>query len=549
MTGGLAAQELTRSGLKVLVLERGRPNDENEHRGTDNIEPWHLPYGGLAPREIYRTQYSVQSTNAAFDETTRRMWVNDLENPYCDEPDRPFHWLRADIVGGRSMLWYGQAYRMCERDFTANKDDGHGIDWPIRYHDLAPWYDYVERMIGVSGNDDGLATLPAGRYLPPMEMNAVEKHAKHRIEAAFPTRRLIIGRTAIRTRNGGERGACVYCHPCHHGCPTGAHFNSLSATLPAARRTGLLTLRANSVVERLVWDEAAGRVSGVQAIDSVTKEHTTYEGHLVFLCASAIASTQILLNSATEAAPRGLGNRSGTLGHYLMDHPTFGGAFGIIPGFESSYYFGHRPNCVYMPRFRNVDGSNDAGFLRGYGLQGHAKRMDWREAYRHTPGFGAALKASLIRPGPWIIGLRGYGECLPYRDNRITLSRSRTDRFGIPQVEFHFSFRENERLQGDDIVAQARAMLEAAGAVNIVATMQDSVGGDGIHEMGTACMGRDPRTSVLNAFNQSHDVSNLFVTDGACMPSSSCVNPALTFMTLTARAVHYAVARFRADAV
>ena len=548
MTGGLAAQELTRSGLKVLVLERGRSIDENERRDA-RIKPWELPYGGLAPRELYRTQYAVQSTNASFDETTRELWANDAENPYCHEPDRPFHWLRADVVGGRSLLWYGQAYRMCELDFTANKDDRHGIDWPIRYKDLAPWYDYVERMIGVNGNDDGVAALPSGRYLPAMEMNAVEKHAKQRIEAAFPERRLIIGRTAIRTRSEGERGACVYCGPCHQGCPTGAHFNSLSATLPAAQRTGLLMLRANSVVERLICDEDAGRVVGVHAIDTVTKERTTYEGHLVFLCASAVASTQILLNSATESAPRGLANRSGNLGHYLMDHPTFGGAFGIVPGFEHNYYFGHRPNCVYMPRFRNIDGSDDAGFLRGYGFQGHAKRMDWREAYRYTPGFGAGLKASLIRPGPWTIGLRGYGECLPYRDNRITLSRNRTDRFGIPQVEFHFSFRENERLQGEDIGAQARTMLEAAGAVNIVTTKQDSVGGDGIHEMGTACMGRDPRTSVLNAFNQSHDVPNLFVTDGACMPSGSCVNPALTFMALTARAVHYAVAQFRAGAV
>lgn len=547
MTGGLAAQELTRSGLKVLVLERGRAVDGDAHRGAADLKPWQLPYGGLAPRALYRSQYAVQSTNASFDETTRSLWLNDLENPYDHAPGQPFHWLQANVVGGRSLLWYGQSYRMSEQDFTANRTDGHGIDWPIRYRDLAPWYDYVEQMIGISGNDDGVAALPAGHYLPAMEMNAVEKHAKQRIEAAFPDRKMIIGRTAIRTRGDGERGACVYCRPCQRGCPTGAHFNSLSATLPAARRTGLLTLRADTLVERLVCDDAASRVTGVQAIDTVTNERTVYEARMVFLCASAVASTQILLNSATEAAPRGLGNRSGNLGHYLMDHPTFGGAVGVVPGFEQSYYYGHRPNCVYVPRFRNLDGGDDdVGFLRGYGLQGHAQRMGWRDAYRHIPGFGAEFKAALIRPGPWTIGLRGFGECLPYRDNRITLSRNRTDRFGIPQVEFHFSFRDNERRQGEDIVAQARALLEAAGAVNIVTTPQNSIGGDGIHEMGTACMGNDPRTSVLNAFNQSHDVPNLFVTDGAGMSSASCVNPALTFMALTARAAHYAVAQFRA---
>lgn len=550
ITGGWAAKELTQSGLKVLVLERGRDIDVRRHQSRENAEPWQQPYAGRPSRELCRDEYAVQSTNATFSENTRHLWNNDRDNPYAYSAGTPFHWLRADVVGGRSLLWYGLALRMCEQDFEANRQDGHGIDWPIRYRDLAPWYDHVEDFVGISGEDDGIAILPAGPdYLPPMPMNAVEKHVKAKIESRFPERRLIVGRAAIRTRADDRRGACIHCGPCTAGCPTGAHFNSLNSTLPAARATGLLTLRADSVAERLIYDPHSRRVSGVQVVDAATRARTIYTARMVFLCASAIASTQILLNSACEAAPHGLGNSSGTLGHYLMDHPTFGGAIGLVQGFDDRYYRGYRPNSVYMPRFRNVGRQEDVGFVRGYGLQGHARRLGWRDGAWNNPGFGAAFKDALAKPGPWMMGLRGYSECLPYRDNRIALSRRETDRFGIPLVEFHFSFRDNERRQGEDLVAQAKTMLEAAGATDIRTFEQDSIGGDGIHEMGTACMGRDPQASVLNAFNQSHDVPNLFVTDGACMSSSSCVNPALTFMALTARAAHYAVAQLRAGLI
>lgn len=545
ITGGWVAMELTRCGLKVLVLERGRDVDAQARRQRHGAEPWAQPHGGRPLRDLYRQHYPVQSTNGSFGESTRGLWNNDRDNPYAFDEGTPFHWLRADAVGGRSLLWYGLALQMCEQDFEANRRDGHGIDWPIRYADIAPWYAHVERIAGVSGDNDGVDILPDGPFLPPMAMNVVERHAKAKIEARYPDRRMIIGRVAIRTRANETQGACIHCGPCAPGCPTGAHFNSVDVTLPAALATGLLTLRANALVDRLVHDDALGRVTGVETIDTGTRERTTYRGRMVFLCASAIASTQILLNSACDAAPNGLGNRSGLLGHYLTDHPTFGGAVGLMPGFEDRYYVGYRPNSIYIPRFRNVGRQEDVGFLRGYGLQGHARRLGWRDGAAQTPGFGAGWKDALARPGPWLMGLRGYSECLPYRDNRMELSR-RTDRFGIPQVRFQFSFRENERRQGEDLVAEARAMLEVAGATDIRTFPQNSIGGDGIHEMGGACMGRDPEGSVLNGFNQCHDVPNLFVADGACMASGSCVNPALTFMALAARASHYAVAQLRA---
>ncbi|GIX31296.1 MAG: GMC family oxidoreductase [Porticoccaceae bacterium] len=542
ITGGFAAKELTERGLKVLVLERGRMVEHGRDYVGEHLPPWRIPYRGLPLRELYARDYPVQSTLYAFDETTRHYFVNDRENPY-EEGSGKFLWYRADVVGGKSLLWGRQTYRFSDLDFEANQRDGHGIDWPIRYADLAPWYDHVERFIGVSGSQEGIPHLPDGQFLPPMELNVMEKTFKARVEAAFPERRVIIGRCAVLTVPHNGRGACHYCGPCQRGCSVGAYFSSQSSTLPAAARTGNLTLLPNSVVTRIDYDAKARRATGVQAVDARTGERRSYTARLIFLCAGTVATTQLLLASRSAAFPRGLANSSGALGHYLMDH-TFGtGAVGIFADHPDKVVFGNRPNGLYIPRFRNLAGDEGLGFVRGYGYQGGALRMGWQGLSRQVPGFGAEFKAALRRPGPWMVYLSGFGECLPRRENRIELHPRKKDRFGLPLPVFHFQWSENERALMRDVEAQARLMLERAGAKSVQSWLHESAGGEAIHEMGTARMGDDPRQAVLNRYNQAHDVPNLFVTDGAAMTSSSCVNPSLTYMALTARAADYAARR------
>ena len=541
ITGGWAAKELTEKGLTVLMLERGRMVEHGKDYIWEHRPSWELPFRGKPLRELYKKDYFVQSRFFTFDETSRPFYNNDRLNPYIHDPQQ-FNWIRADVVGGRSLLWGRQCYRWSDLDFAANKRDGHGNDWPIRYQDLAPWYSHVEEFAGISGQAEGLPQLPDSDFLPPMEMNVAERHVKARLEAAFPGRIMTIGRTATLTRPHKGRGACHYCGPCDRGCSVGAYFSTQSATLPAARRTGRLSLKADSVVESIDYDPASRRASAVRVVDTKTRARTAYTSRLVFLCASAVASAQILLNSRSDAFPQGLANSSGVLGRYLMDHTIAVGAQGIFPGLhEDKVAFGQRPNGTYIPRFRNLDGQDeDADFLRGYGYQGQAMRPGWQERARQVPGFGAGFKQALRQPGPWRMLLGGFGECLPYKDNRMSLHPRQKDRFGIPQVRFAFSHRQNEKKMRQDIMAQAAAMLKASGAVQVQTFNQESVGGDAIHEMGTARMGRDPKDSVLNGWCQAHDVPNLFVTDGACMASSSCVNPSLTYMALTARAADYA---------
>ncbi|HEX6999005.1 MAG TPA: GMC family oxidoreductase [Gammaproteobacteria bacterium] len=547
MTGGWAAKELTERGLKTLVLERGKPLVHGRDYVGEHRPPWEVPFRGLPLRELYARDYPVQSTSYAFDENTRHFWNNDRENPYQQDEEAPFDWLRTDVVGGRSLLWGRQVYRWSDLDFTANRTDGHGVDWPIRYADIAPWYAYVERFVGVSGEKLGLAHLPDGEFLRPMELNVVERAFARALRERFPGRVCTIGRVAVLTEplpGQDHRGVCHYCGPCHRGCSVGAYFSSLSATLPAARATGNLTLRARSVVESLEHDPRTGRVTAVRVVDADTKARLRFTARLVFLCGGTVGSTQVLLNSRSERFPNGLGNDSGVLGRYLMDHTSLVHVTGRFEGFDEYYTTGQRPNGIYIPRFRNLEPGEELPFTRGYGYQGEAYRADWRQMSRR-PGFGADFKRSLRRPGPWYLRLMGFGECLPYASNYMELHPTAVDRYGIPQVRFHFQWGENELAQRRDMLEQARAMLAAAGARDIDGADFNARGGAAIHEMGTARMGRDPRESVLNGFNQCHAVPNLFVTDGACMASSSCVNPSITYMALTARAVDYAVRRLR----
>ena len=550
ISGGWAAKELTEKGLKVLLLERGGMIRHGADYKGEHMQPWKIPYAGKPLRKLYEEEYPIQSKVYAFDETTRHFFNNDKENPYVYDKDKPFEWKRANGLGGRSLLWGRQVYRWSDLDFEANKKDGHGIDWPIRYADIAPWYSYVEKFIGVSGEKMGLPHLPDGEFQPPMAMNVVERNIKASIEENFPGRNMTIGRCAIQTEAKNNRGSCHYCGPCQRGCSVGAYFSSQSSTLPAAEKTGNLTTRTDSVVEGLDYDAASQKVSGVRVIDANTRTKTTYRSKLVFLCASTVASTQILLNSRSKAFPNGLANRSGVLGRYLMDHTSGYGAYGIMPGNLDKYTIGNRPNGTYIPRFRNLQGQDrDADFIRGYGYQGGAMRMDWRTMSSQIKGFGVRFKQAMRAPGPWMAYMSAFGEHLPNADSRMMLDPQQTDRFGIPQVRFDSVYGDNEKKMNQDMMSQAKLMLKTAGAINIGVFDSGDAPGSAIHEMGTARMGNDPANSVLNRWNQAHDVNNLFVTDGSCMTSSSCVNPSITYMALTARAVDYAVKQLRAGAI
>ena len=541
ITGGWAAKELTEKGLKVLLLERGNDVRAGVDYLGEHAPNWKLPYQGKRPRDLYEEEYAVQKNCYALSEANRHFFNNDKDNPYDYNPLKPFEWFRADVVGGRSLLWGRQTYRWSEQDFRANADDGHGIPWPIGYQDLAPWYSHVEKFIGVSGEALGLPQLPDSEFLPPMGMHALEETIKGRLAKHAPDVHMTMGRAAILTRDHNGRSACHYCGPCERGCSTGSYFSSQSSTLPAARATGNLTLKANAVVERLVHDPATGRVREVQVIDSKTRERSQYRARVYFLCASTVGSTQILMNSRSDAFPHGLANRSGALGHYLMDHLYGLGAVGIFLDDMDRYWHGNRPNGTYIPRFRNVGGQdNDANFIRGYGYQAHAMRLDWKNAF-NKKGFGGELKESLRKPGPWGWAVVGFGEVLPQHSNRMSLHARKVDRFGIPQVSFDCAWGDNEAKMATDLLDQAQRLQRAAGAVVTMPMSDVGAPGKGIHEMGTARMGADPTQAVLNGYNQAHDIANLFVTDGACMTSSSCVNPSLTYMALTARACDYAV--------
>tara|TARA_R110002073_G_scaffold86941_4_gene206545 strand:- start:4860 stop:6566 length:1707 start_codon:yes stop_codon:yes gene_type:complete len=543
ISGGWAAKELTEKGLKVLVLERGKPMEAGSGYLGEHAPNWKLPFQGKKPRELYETQYPVQSkVTHSFNEATRQFWNNDMENPYAMDEGKPFLWARSDVVGGRSLIWGRQTYRLSEQDFEANATDGHGIPWPVGYKDIAPWYSYVEKFAGINGKKEGLPQLPDSEFQKPMPWFAIEETIHERLKKKAPDVTLTNGRVAILTEDLPGRKACHYCGPCARGCSTGSYFSSQSSTLPAAQATGNLTLRANSVVDRLEYDSESGKISRVHVIDAETKERLSFTAKIFFLCASTVGSTQILLNSASEDFPDGLANSSGVLGRFMMDHTLGLSGVGLFLDNMDSYYHGNRPTGLYIPRFRNLEGQDDdLDFVRGYGYQTVTLRTDWQTNY-NSKGFGASFKDSLRKPGPWIFALAGFTECLPRESNRMYLSKDKVDRYGIPQVVFDFEWSENEINLRKDATKQADRLLKAAGAVLAIGGDDKmSTPGEGIHEMGTARMGADPGESVLNAYNQTHDVPNLFVTDGSFMTSASCVNPSLTYMAFTARACDYAV--------
>lgn len=538
MSGGMAAKELCERGLKTLLLERGRSLEHGVDYKTEHDPPWQLDYRGSVPPAEAATHYAVQSRHGSFRSATKHYFIKDSASPYVEE--KPYSWIRADVVGGRSVIWGRQSYRMSPMDFEANALDGEGADWPIRYEDIEPWYEHVERFVGISGSEENLPQLPDSIFQPPMAMNSVEKAFKQRVEEAFPNRTSIIGRTAVLTEALNGRAPCHYCGPCARGCSTASYYSTTGVALPPAMATGNLTLKADSVVHSVTYDETSGRASGVRVIEKDTGNEILYQGRVVFMCASALGTAQIMLNSISSRFPNGIANSSGTLGRYLMDHHSYVEAQGEMEGFDDRYYYGNRPNGIYIPRFRNLDGGSTSGFLRGYGFQGGAGRSSWQRG-RGLPGFGAGLKETLRDPGPWRMFLRGFGETLPRYDNHCSLDPEKTDAWGIPLLRVSVAYTDNAFAMQDDMELTAAEMLEAAGVKRVkVSRRSIQTPGIGNHEMGSARMGRDAKTSVLNANNQAHDVPNLFVTDGACMTSSACQNPSLTYLALSARAAHFA---------
>jgi len=540
ISGGWAAKELTEKGLNTLLLEAGPPivpaRDYVEH-----VQAYELPYRGYGNLRKLRDEQPIQSQTETCDEWGSKFYVSDRENPYHTDPDKPFLWIRGRHVGGRSLMWGRQVYRWSDLDFEANAQQGIGVDWPIRYADIAPWYSYVEKFIGVSGQAEGLTQLPDGEFLPPMPLNCAEQHVQQAVARRWRRERVLtIGRCAILTVPHQGRPACHYCGPCARGCITHSYFSSIGATLPAAAATGRLTLRPNSVVAQVLYDERTDRASGVRVVDADTLQTREFRGTLIFLCASALESARILLNSRTTRFPTGLANSSGELGRNLMDHPFGAGAYATIPGMEDRKTFGNRPNGIYVPRFRNVTDQHPK-FIRGYGFQGSASRRDWHRGAT-TRGVGAGFKHALLTGlGPWEFWIGGWGECLPRPDNQVTLHPTLKDKWGVPALHIQCTFGPNELEMLKDMQVTAAEVLEAAGARGIQTFNDQLPPGLCVHEMGTARMGRDPQTSVLNGWNQAHDVPNLFVTDGACMSSSGNQNPSITYMALTARACDYAV--------
>lgn len=547
ITGGWAAKELTEKGLKVLMLERGRLIEHQKDYTHEFTPPWKAPNQTLPDRELDLSDYPIQRQveRGGFSWANRHFWINDRENPYVQ--DQPYRWHRANVLGGRSLLWGRQVYRWSDLDFSANLRDGHGNDWPIRYADIAPWYAYVEKFIGVSGQAEGLPQLPDSEFLPPMPMNTVEQTMRERIRERWPDRCLTIGRTTNLTVPHNGRGNCQYRNICNRGCSFGAYFSTLSSTLPAAKATGRLTVRADSVVEAIDVDPKTRRATGVRVIDAKTRERLRFSARIVFVCASTMGSVQILMQSRSEANPNGIGGHSGVLGRYILDQYP-GGAAGEIPGFDDLNTKGRRANGVYMARFRNLGAQRDpdADFDRGYVYQGGAMRESWDGVAAQGDDFGAEAKDRIARPGKWIAYLGAWCEGLPNKDNQVTLHETQRDAFGLPQLRFNFTWGDNERRMSADATQKAEEMLKHLGVQHVVRFTQASTPGASIHEMGGARMGHNPAESVLNAHNQVHDVPNVFVTDGAAMCSPGTVNPSLTYMALTARACDYAVAQLRA---
>jgi choline dehydrogenase-like flavoprotein len=538
ISGGWAAKELTEKGLKVLMLERGNHIEHVKDYVNANKEDWEFPHRGQRTQQMIK-DYPKLKRDYPLSEETLGMWASDKDNPYTET--KRFDWFRAYHTGGRSLHWGRQSYRWNKLDFEANAKDAIAIDWPIRYDDLAPWYSYVEKFAGIQGSKQGLDVLPDGEFLPAIEMNVAEKDVAGKLKAHYNGKRhMFIGRSANITEARPEQGRtnCQYRDRCWRGCPFGAYFSTQSATLPAARKTGNLTMENNKIVTKLIYDKNSKKATGVEVIDAESNKTYTYNAKVIFLCASTFNSTWILMNSATDIWPDGLGSSSGELGHNVMDHHFRAGANGTVEGFEDVYEYGRRPTGIYVPRFRNVNGDK-RDYVRGFGYQGGAYRGRGIDVAEFT--IGAELKDAMTEPGKWGMNILGFGEMLPDHSNKMTLNKNVKDKWGLPVIDFDVEIKENEKKMRVDMMNDAAEMLTAAGVKNVNTYDWGYNMGMGIHEMGTARMGREAKTSVLNANNQVWDAMNVFVTDGACMTSASCVNPSLTYMALTARAADYAV--------
>jgi choline dehydrogenase-like flavoprotein len=537
ISGGWAAKELCEKGLKTLVVERGKNVVHIKDYPTAFMAPWQFPHGlNNTVKDI--TEDPVASQN--YNPSTKQFYVKDRDHPYIQ--DDPFHWVRGYQVGGRSLTWGRQCYRLSDLDLEANLKDGHGVDWPIRYKDLEPWYAYVEEFTGISGRAEGLSQLPDGQFLPPIEMNCIEDFFAARVSVNYKDRLVTPARVANLSRGWKDRGPCQYRNLCDRGCPFGGYFSSNSATLPAAAASGNLSVVFDAVVAEVIYDDKLKRATGVRVIDALTKQSAEYFAKVIFLNASTIDTASILLRSTSSRFPDGLGNDSKQVGHNLMDHFIGSGAAGDFAGMEDKYYYGRKPAGIYVPRFRNLNVETSVkDYVRGYGFQASGSRKSWDDMDTAIPGFGKNFKEKLLKPGPWTLWIGGYGETLPYYSNRISFDESKKDAWGFPVVHIHFKYGSNENAMKKDIQATAVEMLQKTGFSSIGGFNYNLPGGSAVHEMGTVRMGRDPKTSVLNAFNQMHEVKNVFITDGSCMTSSAWQNPSLTYMALTARACDYAV--------
>lgn len=538
ISGGWAAKELTEKGLKTIMLERGENIEHIKGYLNESKHPWEFPHRGGRTQEMIKN-YPVLSRDYPLNEMNLNYWTVEKDNPYVEV--KPFDWFRGYHVGGRSLMWGRQSYRLSPMDFEANLKDGIAVDWPIRYEDLAPWYSHVEKFAGISGRRDGLAQLPDGEFQKPMDMNVVEKHVAERLKAHYKEHRdMIIGRVANITEPLPGRTNCQYQNKCWLGCNFGAYFSTQSSTLPAAQATGNLTLRPFSIVTRILYDKDTKKARGVEIIDAETNKTYEYLAKVVFVCASALNSAWVLMNSATDVWDGGLGSSSGELGHNLIDHHFRAGASGTAEGFEDKYYFGRRANGIYIPRFQNIPGDKKRNYLRGFGYQGGASREGWGREVAEL-SIGGEFKDALCEPGQWRMGITGFGETLPYHENKITLDKTKKDKWGLPVLAIDCEIKDNELKMRKDMMEEGKEMLEIAGLKNVNTYDAGYTMGMGIHEMGTARMGRDPKTSVLNGNNQVWDALNVYVTDGAAMTSSGCQNPSLTYMAMTARAVDHAV--------
>jgi choline dehydrogenase-like flavoprotein len=541
ISGGWAAKELTEKGLKTIMLERGRNIEHIKDYVNANKAPWEFPHRGGRTQQMIE-DYPVLKRDYPLNETNLDYWASDKDSPYTEI--KRFDWFRGYHVGGRSLMWGRQSYRLSEMDFEANARDGIGTDWPIRYKDLAPWYSYVEKFVGVNGSIENLPQLPDGEFLPAMEMNVVEKDVAERIKTHYKDkRRMIMGRSANLTKAINGRSNCQYRNKCWLGCPFGAYFSTQSATLPAAVATGNLTLRPFSIVTKILYDKDTKKAKGVEVLDAETNQTYEYFAKVVFVCASTLNSTWILMNSANDIWSDGLGSSSGQLGNNLMDHHLGVGASGRVEGYEDKYVYGRRPNGIYIPRYRNLNGEK-RDYIRGFGYQGGAGREGWSREIAEM-NIGGAFKDALSEPGSWTMGMGGFGEILPYHENKVTLDKTKKDKWGLNVLAIDCELKDNELKMRKDMMNDAIEILEAAGVKNVHGWDGDGTPGRGIHEMGTARMGTDPKNSVLNKFNQVWDAKNVFVTDGSAMTSAGCQNPSLTYMALTARAVDFAVSELK----